>query len=431
MSMNVTRLFSPFLHLLGQGEQQRDLSRSIVLLRLENTQVLDGVLDRPSMHRLMENLILSIGQGVRPSDRVELAGPGLFSVLLRNRTARHAATVARRLLAQAQTSMALGGRQVTPVMTGVLIHAEAPDLPSVPSMVQSARLRMDEVPDTDLGQLALFPHDPQLDRSGLATTVSDAIIAGQMEAYFQPQICCDSGRVSGFEALARWNHPIRGLLAPGAFLPQMTAHDFNTLTLFMLAQATTALSCWDGAGFDVPTASINISNCELSDRGFADCLLWELDRQDIPARRLVIEVLESVGPASANADTRENLRRLSEAGCRIDLDDFGTGFASLDAIRQFGINRIKIDRSYVTACDVDAGQQRMILAILALAERLDISVLAEGVETRDEQAFLAQMGCDELQGYAIARPMPLAQTLDFLASNKTTTASLPTIAWRG
>jgi len=142
----------------------------------------------------------------------------------------------------------------------------------------------------------------------------------------------------------------------------------------------------------------------------------------------VVEVLESVGPVSSNSETRDNLRKLAKAGCQIDLDDFGTGYASLDAIRQFGINRIKIDRSFVTACDIDQAQQRMILAILALAEKLGIAALAEGVETAEEYSFLAQMGCDEVQGFAIGRPMPLTATLDFLQRHRDTAALLPRIA---
>ncbi|TJZ90024.1 EAL domain-containing protein [Paracoccus gahaiensis] len=431
MSMNVTRLFSPLRSLLGQSDQARDVSRSLLLLRLENTRTLGSFLDRLAMQHLLEHLTQTLGQAVRPYDPVQLAAPGHFSVLLHNRTLRDAAAVARRLLLQGQGPVSLAGQQVTPVMTGVLIHADAPDLPPVAAMMENARQRMQMVAEADLGRLSLYSHDPQLCGPRLPSTVSDAIVAGQMVAWFQPQICCNSGDISGFEALARWHHPVHGLLTPGAFLAQMTPADHNTLALFMLAQALSALRCWDEAGFQVPTVSINISNCELSDRGFADCLLWEMDRHDIPPSRLVVEVLESVGPMTSNAETRDNLRRLARAGCRIDLDDFGTGYASLDAIRQFGINRIKIDRSFVTGCDLDEGQQRMILAILALAERLGLSVLAEGVETREEFAFLSQMGCDELQGYAIERPMPLSDSCAFLARHRQAAADLPTIAWRG
>lgn len=431
MSKNVNRLFSPLRWLLGSPEQSPDMSRSLLLLRLENTEVMSRVLDKVAMGHLLVQLSMTLGRAVRPYDPVQVLAPGLFAFVLRNRSDRDALQVARRLQAQGQSPIPLSGQTVTPIMTGVLVHADTPELPDVSALLDNARQRLEMIEDVALGQLKLYPYDAALTGRGLPATITDAVTAGQVEAWFQPQICCNSGQITGFEALARWNHPTRGLLVPGAFMPQMSSADHNTLTLFMLAQAMAALKTWDAAGYDVPTVSINISNCELSDRGFADCLLWELDRHEIPPRRLVVEVLESVGPVTSSGETRDNLRKLAQAGCQIDLDDFGTGYASLDAIRQFGINRIKIDRSFVTACDIDPGQQRMILAILALAEHLGIAALAEGVETREEYTFLAQMGCDEVQGYAISRPVALAQSLEFLAQHKDSTARLPTIARRG
>ena len=359
MSKNANRLFSPLRRLLGGAKRGQDLSRSLLLMRLENTEALGNILDKAAMGHLMVQLSMTLGGAVRPYDPVQVLAPGLFAFVLRNRTDRDALQVARRLHQQGQTPVALSGQQVTPVMTGVLIHATTPDLPSITALVDNARQRMNLVEDCALGQLRLYPYDPALSGPGLIATVSDAVVAAQMEAWFQPQVCCIPARSPGSSA-SRWNHPTRGILAPGCSA-HVSPADHNTLTLFMLAQSMAALKTWDKAGFDVPTVSINISNCELSDRGFADCLLWELDRHEISPRRLVVEVLESVGPVTSSGETRENLRKLAEAGCQIDLDDFGTGYASLDAIRQFGINRIKIDRSFVTACDIDNGQQRMII----------------------------------------------------------------------
>lgn len=421
----------PFRRLMRCRQGRPGLSRSLLLLRMENTETLGTLLDKAAMGHMLVQMAMALGRAVRPYDRVRILSPGLFAVVLRDRTERDALQVARRLHQQGQAPMAVAGRQVMPVLTGILVHATAPGLPGSTALLENARHRMDTLGDTELGQMLLYPHDPALAGPGLVATVTDAVVAGQMVAWFQPQVSCHSGRITGFEALARWDHPVRGILAPGAFMAQMSSTDHNALTLFMLGQAMAALQTWDKAGFEVPTVSINISNSELSERGFADCLLWEMDRHDIPPRRLVVEVLESVSPISSSRETHENLRKLAQAGCQVDLDDFGTGYASLDAIRQFSINRIKIDRSFVTACDIDDAQQRMILAILALTERLGIAALAEGVETREEYAFLAQMGCDEVQGYAIAKPMALALTLEFLARHRDSAARIPTIARRG
>ena len=445
MSKNVTRFFAPIRKLLGCPAEARDHSRSVLLLQLENTEILARTLDKAAMSHLLVQLSMTLGRAVRPYDPVRVLSPGLFAFVLRNRTDRDAMQVAHRLHRQAQAPIALAGQTLTPVISGALVHTDGsslsgpdparahlpgPDLPPVETLIDNARRRLQDTPDGDLGQLRLYPYDTALAGAPLIVTIGEAIKAGQVEAWFQPQICCHSGSITGFEALARWNHPSRGILAPGVFMPQMSDADHTALTHVMLQQSLAALKEWDDAGFCVPTVSVNISNHELSERGFADCLLWELDRHEIRPERLVIEVLESVGPVTSNADVRVNLRKMSKAGCHIDLDDFGTGYASLDAIRQFGIHRIKLDRSFVTGCDIDPGQQRMILAILALAERLGIAALAEGVETREEHAFLAQMGCDEVQGYAIARPMPLSATMDFLTRHSAAAADLPSIARR-
>jgi len=431
MSMKVIRLFAPIRKMFCKPDDPADLSCSVLLLQLENAEVLARNLDKAAMSHLLVQLSMTLGRAVRPYDPVRILAPGLFAFVLRNRKDRDAMQVARRLHQQGQVPIALAGQTLTPVITGALIHADAPDLPSIDALIDNARHRLQSVADDDLGRLKLHPYDISLTAPRLVATVSDAIDAQQIEAWFQPQVCCHSGAITGFEALARWNHPTRGILAPGIFMPQMTEADHTALTQTMLTQSLQAIKAWDAAGFNVPTASINISNNELSAHGFADCLLWELDRHEIRPERVVIEVLESVGPVTSNADVRINLRKLSKAGCHIDLDDFGTGYASLDAIRQFGIHRIKLDRSFVTGCDIDQAQQRMILAILALAERLGIAALAEGVETREEHAFLAQMGCDEVQGYAIARPMPLTATMDFLRRQTAAAADLPSIAKRG
>jgi EAL domain-containing protein (putative c-di-GMP-specific phosphodiesterase class I)/GGDEF domain-containing protein len=431
MSMKVIRLFAPIRKLLCRPDDAGDLSFSVLLLQLENTEILAKKLDKAAMSHLLVQLSMTLGRAVRPYDPVRILAPGLFAFVLRNRRDRDAMQVARRLHQQGQVQIALSGQTLTPVITGALVHADDPDLPSIEALIDNARHRLQSAADDDLGRLKLYPYDIGLTAPRLVATVSDAIDARQIEAWFQPQVCCHSGAITGFEALARWNHPTRGTLAPGLFMPQMTDADHTGLTQAMLTQSLLAIKAWDAAGFNVPTVSINISNNQLSAHGFADCLLWELDRHEIRPQRVAIEVLETVGPVTSNADVRINLRKLSKAGCHIDLDDFGTGYASLDAIRQFGIHRIKLDRSFVTGCDIDQAQQRMILAILALAERLGIAALAEGVETREEHAFLAQMGCDEVQGYAIARPMPLTATMDFLRRHNAAAADLPSIVKRG
>lgn len=409
----------------GRTDPLPSASTSLLLLRLENTDVLTDHLGKAGMAHLVVSLCSRLGRATRPGDPVQIPAQGLFAIWLEDRCELAAMRFACRLHQQAAAAIAVSGRTVVPVLTGVVLHWPDTPRPGAAAMIAAAQGQLQQLPPVDLGAVSLHVCPRGLTTQPMQASIKDAAESGQIVAVFQPQISCHTGCVTGFEALARWQHPVRGLLSPATFMPLMTLEDHGALTLTMLRQSLAALKYWDARGMDVPQVSINVSDSELAQPGFAASLLWELDRQEVPTARLVIEVLESVGPVTANAHALDNLRRLSQAGCMLDLDDFGTGYASLDAIRQFGVQRIKIDRSFVTGCDIDPGQQRMVLAILALAERLGITALAEGVETRDEHAFLAQIGCDEVQGYAIARPMPLTDTLAFLSRHRDRNGRLP------
>ena len=252
-------------------------------------------------------------------------------------------------------------------------------------------------------------------RSILAAEVAAAFERGEITAYFQPQVSTRSGEVTGFEALARWHHPVRGMIPPVEFLPALAqAGRMDRLGEAMVREALAALRHWDGLGLRIPRVGVNFSNAELADPSLVERIGWELDRNDLTPDRLVIEVLENVVANRAEDVVMRNLAGLARLGCCLDLDDFGTGHASITSIRRFSIERIKIDRSFVTRIDDDPEQQKMVSAILTMAERLGLDTLAEGVETAAERAMLAKLGCGHVQGFAIARPMPLSETADWL-----------------
>jgi EAL domain-containing protein (putative c-di-GMP-specific phosphodiesterase class I) len=220
---------------------------------------------------------------------------------------------------------------------------------------------------------------------------------------------------TGFEALARWTHPERGLITPAEFLPILEqAGAMERLGEVILYNALSALKTWDAAGLDVPQVGVNFSPEELRNPRLVKKIEWELDRFDLPARRLNVEILETVVALSPDDTVVRNIAALSELGCPIDLDDFGTGHASISSIRRFDVQRLKIDRSFVMKVDRDPEQQRMVSAILTMAEQLGLATLAEGVETAGEHAMLAQLGCGHVQGYGIGRPIPLDQTIEWV-----------------
>lgn len=268
-------------------------------------------------------------------------------------------------------------------------------------------------------------------RAELRDEVVIALENGMIQPWFQPQISTDTGKVTGFEALARWIHPERGAVSPSEFLPAVEESGLlERLAEVMLYHTFTALKAWDAAGVKVPHVGVNFSGAELNNPKLVDKIRWELDRFDLTPDRIAVEILETVVTDSLDDTITRNINALTELGCRIDLDDFGTGHASISSIRRFGVGRIKIDRSFVIKADRDPEQQRMISAVLTMAERLGVETLAEGVETAGEHALLAQLGCDYVQGFGIARPMPFEKTLDWVRAHEAKLHKTPTIRSR-
>lgn len=255
---------------------------------------------------------------------------------------------------------------------------------------------------------------------------TNALKNGEIVPWFQPQVSTDTGEITGFEALARWMHPNRGVIEPVDFLQNLEdGHQMELLSETILINSLKALKSWDDAGFSVPSISVNFATQELRNPSLVERIKWDVDRFEIDPTRLVVEVLETVISPTEDDIIVRNIKALREQGFKIDLDDFGTGHASVANIRKFGVERIKIDQSFVKHVDEDPEQQRMIAAIVAMADQLQISALAEGVETIGEHAILSQLGCSHLQGHAIAKAMPLADTMAWISNYQNRLAPTP------
>lgn len=251
----------------------------------------------------------------------------------------------------------------------------------------------------------------------IAKEAQRAFQKGEIFAYFQPQLSMKDGTLSGFEALARWHHPERGIVSPAEFLPALEqAGLMQKLGDTMIKQAIQALTFWDKSGLHVPRIGVNFSTCELRNPRLVDRIAMHLDVSNIAPERLVIEVLETVIASEADDDIIGNLGALADLGCGIDLDDFGTGYASITNIRRFSVGRIKIDRSFVAGVDSDPEQRDMVGAILTMADRLGVAALAEGIETRGERDALFALGCNDAQGFLFARPMPIQETVEWASA---------------
>lgn len=254
-------------------------------------------------------------------------------------------------------------------------------------------------------------------RRTLHKEMSEAIANQELRAYFQPQISTVTGAITGLEALVRWQHPERGLIPPIEFLPMIEkAGLMRRLTELMVSQSLEALAHWRDRGINIARIGVNFSRDELNNPTLIERLEFELERVNMSAERLAIEVLETVVADNSEDLVIDNLSALAKLGCCIDLDDFGTGHASITSIRRFSVERIKIDRSFVSGIDKNGEQRDMVAAILTMAERLGLETLAEGVETEEERAVLTELGCGHMQGFGIARPMPREETERWITS---------------
>ena len=392
-------------------------------------------------HKAAEDIVLRTAERLRgqlrDSDRIARTEGGQFAI-----------TLTPMLRADLETAIQISGRLQQAVAHPVSIDAtavymtcsigfclsgRAPE-PSGDTMLEAALCALSDARRAGQGTIRAYSNDLKVQRPqghDLAEDVALALESGQIVAWFQPQISTDTGRVTGFEALARWVHPANGLIMPDVFLPAIKeAGLLERLGEVMLYQSLTALRSWDKAGVVVPTVGVNFSGDELRNPNLVEKLRWELDRFDLTPDRLCVEILETVVATTGDDILTRNIAALSKLGCGIDLDDFGTGHASISTIRRFAIGRIKIDRSFVARVDEDAEQQRMVSAILTMAERLGLDTLAEGVETLGEHAMLSQLGCGHIQGFGLARPMPFDDTARWIEAHNAKLSQPPTIGRR-
>jgi diguanylate cyclase (GGDEF)-like protein len=227
-------------------------------------------------------------------------------------------------------------------------------------------------------------------------------IAGrdQLEVHYQPVFSAKSGAMTAVEALLRWRHPEKGLVPPAAFISLAEESGLiETLGEWVLETALRTALPWSGIRL-----AVNASPIQLRNRGFADQLGRMLTDTGFPAERLELEITETA-LMDGSADVAETLSRLRAQGIRIALDDFGTGYSSLSHIRDIAVDRIKIDRSFVTAIDTGHGAA-LVQAIVTLAHANGLQLTAEGIETYHQYEFLENVGCEELQGYLLSRPVP-------------------------
>ncbi len=374
---------------------------------------------------------------LRMGDLVALMQGGSFTIVLspvRRLDLETLVQLCGRLQEAITAPISLGATQVYVTSSiGFCVSGRSAELTGA-SLLDAAQAAADEAMRHGPGAIRAYSSEmsrKQAVQNAMREEIEAALDSGQIRPHFQPQISTDTGDITGMEALARWYHPDRGCLAPSEFLPAVEASALTErLGEVMLQQSLTALVDWDRKGFRVPRVSVNFAASELRNPRLPERLKWELDRFDLTPDRLTVEILETVIANSDNDMLVSNIAALAAMGCGIDLDDFGTGHASITTIRRFAVRRLKIDRSFVTRVDQDREQQKMVSAIVSLAERLGLETLGEGVETAAEHAMLSQLGCGHVQGFALARPMPAEAVSDWMTRHRASQHRIPRIGAR-
>ncbi len=234
--------------------------------------------------------------------------------------------------------------------------------------------------------------------------IGEAIASGQIIPWFQPKIEVSTGRLAGVEALARWQHPTRGMVGPGAFIPVIeTTPLIDELSKSMLTQALQWVRRWEKSGLAV-TVSVNLPGGALADPGLADRLGVLVRGIGVEPAALVIEVTETT-MSRERALAIETLARLRMAGFGLSLDDYGTGYASMEMLKTMPVTEVKVDRRFVHGASHDPKATAVLASLLELASGLALAAVAEGVETTEDLALLEALDCPYAQGYVIAKPM--------------------------
>lgn len=256
------------------------------------------------------------------------------------------------------------------------------------------------------------------ERRQLESDMRDAIAGDIFDVHFQPQVSLKTGAVTGVEALLRWNHPERGFISPATFLPIAEKSGLICeIGRIAIRKAIMQAAVWQRTGHDFGRIAVNVSGIELADPGFVDFIFATLRAAKLPPSRLSIEVLETVVVDDRESGLLEKLSILRKSGIQVELDDFGTGYATLTHINSNAVDRLKIDRQFITNLNADAKNAKIVRAITELARSIDLDIIAEGAETQEELDCLAELGCYDVQGYSIAFPMPANEASDWLHSH--------------
>jgi len=412
-----------FLDRLAQAmlKSQRDHTRiAILFIDLDHFKEVNDTLGHQQGDILLVDAARRISACVRRSDTVARLGGDEFTVIIPelavNEPAERVERIAQGIIDSLLQPFELGQEQAfVSASIGITLYPD--DALDIDDLLKHADQAMYAAKGAGRNRFSYFTPTLQvaaLNRMRLTNDLRGALKGRQFELYFQPIVHLASGRVHKAEALIRWNHPQRGLVSPLEFIPLAEASGLIVdIGEWVFREAAGWVQRWRREHDPDFQVSINQSPLEFQREGGYDAWLRQLRALVLPGAALVVEITEGL-LLDANTTVSNKLLQLRDAGIQVALDDFGTGYSSLSYLKKFDIDYLKIDRSFTRNLAPDSSDMALSEAIIVMAHKLALSVIAEGVETPEQRDLLAAAGCDYGQGYLFAKPMPAEQFDRFL-----------------
>ncbi|MBL7623766.1 bifunctional diguanylate cyclase/phosphodiesterase, partial [Frankia sp. AgB1.8] len=404
---------------VGGGEHRvREVSpAALVLVNLDRFREINSVLGHQSGDRLLVVVASRLRELLRPSDLLARIGGDEFAVLLRDAGPGRAELLANRLRDALRAPVLLADLPVQTEVSVGIAYAPAHGRGAA-ELLRHAEAAMYEAKLTRVGQRTYQRNRhtaaaPGRARLRLRAELRSALEDNQIELRYQPKADPRTGRVTGVEALVRWQHPREGLRGPGVFLPEMEqAGLMPALTRRVLELALADCASWRGAGAEL-SVSVNVPPSVIDDTGFAAVVEDALSRHRLEPSALVVEVTEEA-LITVREQARRTLAELRALGVRVSLDDYGTGFCSLAYLRELPADEVKLDQMFLRDMHRDPSAAEIVRSTVALAHALDLKIVAEGVETKGAWLALAGWRCDEVQGYFVSPPLAGGRVVSWL-----------------
>ena len=413
-------LFTEQLHKALADAKREGQQVAIMFVDLDHFKRVNDTLGHGAGDELLRVVSARLAHSVRPLDVIvrdssqregnsiaRLGGDEFILMLSELHGATDAAAVARRLVAALTEPVVIQCTELY-ISASVGIAMYPYDGVDIDTLLMNADTAMYRAKEAGRGGFQFYERSMNaraLERLVMEAMLRRALERNEFVLHYQPRISLETGCIVGAEALIRWQHPERGLVSPREFI---TLAEETSLVIpigdWALAEVCRQSAAWQAQGVKPVPVAVNLASTHLRERNLPDLVTRVLQNNNLAPRLLEIEVTESILMADPELSV-ETARRLKEIGVHLSIDDFGTGYSSLSYLKKLPISALKIDQSFVRDLATDPDDAAIISAIIAMAHSLKLKVVAEGVETEAQRAFLKEHGCDEFQGYLISRPV--------------------------